>query len=246
MLVLVGERIQRRSATRNVRAIVSAAAYLLLGIVATLQVIEPLPETLPRIGSGSVGGSIALVAVALAGTVLCFGLRRFAEPALAGAWIVPALALGFLPIWALPAESAVITYAGMAALLLLSRRTHLLARWMPEWVGLVIASAWWMAGAIVALAVTAPVDDLVHGWAQLGQRHGLAGLGGPSCSGGRLRLVGAPAGAHALRVRPARARGNAGLRDRRVAPHTVRDLGMARGRRHPGSRRPGARRSDAA
>jgi uncharacterized membrane protein len=176
MLVLVGERIQRRSATRNVRAIVSAAAYLLLGIVATIQVIEPLPETLPRIGSGSVDGSIALVALALAGTVLCFGLRRFVEPALAGAWIVPALALGFLPIWALPAESAVITYAGMAALLLLSRRTHLLARWMPEWVGLVMASAWWMAGAIVALAVTAPVDDLVHGWAQLGQRHGLAGL----------------------------------------------------------------------
>ncbi len=176
MLVLVGERIQRRSATRSLRAIVSAAAYLLLAIVATLQVIEPLPQTLPHIGSGSVDGSIALVALALAGTVFCLGLRRFAEPALAGAWIVPAVAAGFLPIWALPAEPAVIAYAGMATLLLVFRRTQLLTRWMPEGVGLVIGSAWWIAGAIVALAVTAPVDDLVEGWAQLGQRQGLAGL----------------------------------------------------------------------
>ena len=102
MLVLVGERIQRRSATRGGRAIVSAAAYLLLGIVATLRVIEPLRETLPQIGTGSVGGSIALVAVALAGIALCFGLRRFAKPELAAGWLVPGLAFGFLPIWALP------------------------------------------------------------------------------------------------------------------------------------------------
>ena len=177
MLVLVGERIRRRSATRGLRAIVSAAAYLLLAIVATLQVIEPLPETLPRIGSGSAGGSIALVAVALAGTVLCFGLRRFAKPELAAGWLVPGIALGFLPIWALTPESAVVAYAGMAALLLFYRRTRLLVRWMPEWVALVIAAAWWIAGAVVALVVTAPVDDLVEGWAQLGQRHGMAGLG---------------------------------------------------------------------
>ena len=48
---------------------------------------------------------------------------------------------------------------------------------MPEWVGLVIASAWWTAGVVVALAVTAPVHDLAEGWAGLGQRNGLAGLG---------------------------------------------------------------------
>ena len=95
MLVLVGERIRRRSATRSLRAIVSAAAYLLLGIVATAPGHRShCPRRSPTIGSGSAGGSIALVAVALAGTVLCFGLRRFAKPELAAAWLVPGLALG--------------------------------------------------------------------------------------------------------------------------------------------------------
>ncbi len=176
MLVLVGERIRRRSATRGLRAIASAAVYLLLGIAATVMIIEPLRETLPRIGTGSAGGSIALVAVALAATVLCFGLRRFARPEPAAAWLVPGLALGFLPIWALGAGPAVVAYAAMAAVLLLYRRTRLLVGWMPEWVGIVIASGWWVVGAAVALAVTAPVDDLVAGWADLGRGHGIAGL----------------------------------------------------------------------
>jgi hypothetical protein len=176
MLVLVAERIRRRSATRNLRAIVAAAAYLFLGIMATISVIEPLPETLPHVGAGSTGGSVALAAVALAGIVLCFGLRTFAIRELVGAWIVPAVALGFLPVWALPAEQAVVAYAGMAAMLLVYRRTPLLVRWMPEWVGLVAAACWWLAGAGVALVLTAPADDLVEAWSRLGERRGVAGL----------------------------------------------------------------------
>ena len=60
---------------------------------------------------------------------------------------MPALALGFLPLWALTAEWAVIAYAGMAAALLVYRRSPLLVSWMPEWVGLAIASAWWIVGS---------------------------------------------------------------------------------------------------
>jgi Predicted membrane protein (DUF2339) len=177
LLVLLAERIRRRSATRNLRAIVSAAVYLFLGIIATLSVLDPLSETLPHVGAGSAGGSVALAAVALAGTVFCFGLRVFERPELSAAWIVPALALGFLPVWALSAERAVVAYAAMAATLLVYRRTRLLVGWMPEWVGLVAAAAWWLAGAAVALVVTAPVDDLTEAWSRLGERHGVAGLG---------------------------------------------------------------------
>jgi uncharacterized membrane protein len=177
VLVLLAERISRRSGTRGLRAIVSAAIYLLLAIMATLSVLQPLPQTLPHIGAGSHGGSIALVAVALAGIMLCFGLRRFKKQELAAAWLVPALALGFLPLWALGAEWAVIAYAGMAATLLIYRRTPLLVSWMPEWVCLEAASAWWIVGVVVALVVTAPVADLATGWSHLGDRNGLAGLG---------------------------------------------------------------------
>ena len=176
MLVLLAERIRRRSATRNLRALVSAAVYLFLGILAMFSVIEPLSVTLPHIGAGSGGGSVSLVAVALAGIVLCFGLRVFEKPELAAVWIVPSLALGFLPVWALPAEQAVIAYAGMAAVLLVYRRTPLLVRWMRESVGLVAATGWWIAGAVVALVVTAPADDLFEAWSRLGERHGVGGL----------------------------------------------------------------------
>jgi uncharacterized membrane protein len=177
MLVLLAERIRRRSSTRGLRAIVSAAVYLLLGIMATLDVLQPLPQKLPHIGAGSHSGSIALVAVTLAGIALCFGLRWLKKAELAAAWLVPALALGFLPLWAVAAEWAVVAYAGMAAALLIYRRSPLLVSWMPEWVCLEIASAWWVVGVIVALVVTAPVSDLVLGWSHLGERHGLAGLG---------------------------------------------------------------------
>jgi hypothetical protein len=176
LLVVLAERIRRRSATRSLRAIVSAAAYLVLGIGAALHVLLPLRDTLPHVGTGSTGGSVALVAVALAGIVLCFGLRIFPKPELAAAWLVPGTALAFLPLWSLRPQQAVIAYAGMAAVLLVYRRTRLLVRWLPEWVALITASAWWVAGAGVALALTAPADRLTEAWSRLGERHGLAGL----------------------------------------------------------------------
>ena len=74
-----------------------------------------------------------------------------------------------------------------------------------------------MAGAVVALAVTAPVDDLVEGWAQLGQRHGLAGLGALLAAAVVFAWSARRPVRHAVRVRPARARGGARVRDRRVA-----------------------------
>jgi uncharacterized membrane protein len=176
MLVLVGERIRRRSSTRSLRANVSAAAYLVLGILAALDVLEPIEDTLPHVGAGSTGGSIALAAVALAGIVLCFGLRTHGKPELTPAWLVPGLALGLLPVWALEPERAVIAYAGMAGALLAYRRTPLLVRWLPEWVALATGAAWWAAGAVLALTLTAPADQLAEGWGRLGERHGLPGL----------------------------------------------------------------------
>ena len=176
MLVLLAERIRRRSATRSLRTTLAAAAYLALGIGAALDVIVPVNQTLPHVGAGSTGGSVALAAIALAGIVLCFGLRTYARPELASAWLVPAVALGFLPLWALGAEAAVVAYGAMAAALLVYRRTPFLVGWLPEWVALLVASAWWISGAAVALVVTAPARDLSEGWSRLGEQHGLAGL----------------------------------------------------------------------
>jgi hypothetical protein len=176
MLVLFAERIRRRSATRSLRAIVSAAGYLALGILATFDVLDPLSENLPHVGVGSTGGSIALVAVGLAGIVLCFGVRTFAKPELSAVWLVPGSALAAVPVWALSAERAVVAYAGMAAVLLIYRRTRLLVGWMPEWVALLAAAAWWLAGAAVALVLAAPVDRLTARWGGLGDQHGVAGL----------------------------------------------------------------------
>ncbi len=176
MLVLLGERIRRRSATRSLRAILSASAYLVLGIGAALHVLLPLRDTLPDVGAGAAGGTVALAAVTLAGIVLCFGLRRYATPELVAAWLVPALALGAVPVWSLRPEPAVIAYAGIAAALLTYRRTPLLVRWLPEWAGLVAAAGWWLAGAGLALVLTAPADELTEAWSRLGERNGLPGL----------------------------------------------------------------------
>jgi uncharacterized membrane protein len=176
MLVVLAERIRRRSATRSLRTILAAAAYLALGIAAAADVLVPADRALPHVGAGSTGGSVALAAIALAGIVLCFGLRTYARPELASVWFVPAAALTFLPLWSLGAEAAVVAYAAMAAAVLIYRRTPLLVSWLPEWVALLAASAWWLAGAAVALVLTAPARDLAEGWSRLGEQHGLAGI----------------------------------------------------------------------
>ena len=177
MLVLFAERIRRRSATRSLRAIVSAAAYLALGILATFDIVEPLSESLPHVGVGSTGGSIALVAVALAGIVLCFGLRTFAKPELSAVWLVPGSALAALPVWALSAERAVVAYAAMAAALLVYRRTRLLVA-LDARVGRPASRQrhGGSPGRPSRCLLTAPADKLTARWSGLGDRHGLAGL----------------------------------------------------------------------
>ena len=181
MLVLLAERISRRSGARRVRATVAAGIYLALGIGEAMRAL--LQAGLPHVGAGSTGGSVALAAVTLAGIAFCFGVRWLKRSETAAAWIVPAASLAVLPLWALPAEWAVVAYAGMAAALLVYRRTRLLVSWMPEWVALLAASAWWLAGAALALVLTAPAHELLPAWSELGERHGLPGLGALLASG---------------------------------------------------------------
>jgi hypothetical protein len=72
---------------------------------------------------------------------------------------------------------AVAAYAGLATALLLYRRSPAMISWLGEEAGLAIGAGWWLAGAGVALALTAPAGDLARaGWDGLGARHGLADL----------------------------------------------------------------------
>jgi len=173
LLVLLAERIRRRSGARQLRSLTASGVYLGLAVVAAGRVLTI--DGLPHIGAGASGGSIALAAVALAGIVFCFGMRAVVRPELSAAWLVPAGALALLPAWALPAGWAVIAYAGMAAALFGYRRTRVLVGWLPEWVGLLAGSGWWLIGLGIALVVTAPGERLEH-WSGLGARHGLPGL----------------------------------------------------------------------
>ena len=56
MLVLAGRAVRRRSGIRGMQRDRAAAIYLLLAIVATLEVLQPLPQTLPHIGAGLAAG----------------------------------------------------------------------------------------------------------------------------------------------------------------------------------------------
>ena len=239
MLVVLGERIRRRSATRSLRAIVSATAYLLLGILATLDVLQPLPDTLPHVGAGSTGGSVALVAVALAGIVLCFGLRTYARPELAVAWIVPAAGAR------VPAALVARCRAGRDRL-----RRHgcspprLPAHTVPGAVAARMGRARDGVRLVGHRRRGGAVPDGARRRADRGLEPGrraarAAGPGRASRVGLRVRVVFAAAGAAALRARPARARGDAGLRPRRGAHGAACDLGVARRRRASGGRRSG-------
>jgi uncharacterized membrane protein len=178
-LVAVAERVARRSGVRRRRLTASAGVYLALAAVAACMQVQPTPAHLPQIGAGSWQGSIALAAVALAGIGFCFGLRWLRRPERDAAWAVPAVALGYLPAWALAPEWAVAAYAGMAAALLVYRRSPAMVWWLGDEAAIAIGAGWWLAGAGVALALTAPADDLVQaGWVGLGDRHGVAGLAG--------------------------------------------------------------------
>jgi hypothetical protein len=177
VLVGLAERVARRSGVRRRRLTAVAGVYLGLASIAAYVVVQPTVEHLPHIGTGSWQGSVALAAVAAAGIAFCFGLRWLERPERDTAWAVPALALGYLPAWALAPQWAVAAYAGVAGALFLYRRSPAMVAWLGDEAAIVIATGWWLAGAGVALAVTAPVRALVQaGWGGLGARHGLAGL----------------------------------------------------------------------
>ncbi len=176
MLVLVGERVGARRGNRRMRVTISAGIYLALTIAATTLVVLPLDQTISKVGAGTTAGTVALVATALSGIVFCFGTRWIPAREREITWTVPAVALGALPLWALPAEWAVVAFALMAAAVAMYRRTPALVSWLGEVTALVVASGWWLVGAIVALALTAPIDQLT-GWDALGEHHGLLGLG---------------------------------------------------------------------
>ena len=177
VLVGLAERIARRSGVRRRRVTAAASVYLGLASIAAFVLVRPTAEHLPHIGSGSWQGSVALAAVAAAGIAFCFGLRFIELPEREAAWAVPALAIGYLPAWALSPEWAVAAYAGLAAALFLYRRSPAMVAWLGDEAAIVIATGWWLAGAGVALAVTAPARALVQaGWGGLGARHGLAAL----------------------------------------------------------------------
>ncbi|HXD71059.1 MAG TPA: DUF2339 domain-containing protein [Gaiellales bacterium] len=176
-LVGLAERIARRSGVRRRRLTAAAGVYLGLASIAAFVLVQPTAEHLPHIGAGSWPGSLALAAIAIAGIVFCFGLRFIERQARDAAWAVPAVAIGYLPAWALAPEWAVAAYAGLAAALFLYRRSPAMVSWLGDEAAIVIATGWWLAGAGLALSLTAPARDLMGaGWAGLGARNGLAGL----------------------------------------------------------------------
>ena len=123
VLIAVSERLLRRHGSRRLRLTVASGVYLLLAAFQTLMITAPTEVHLASVGAGSTGGSVALGAVTLAGIVFCFGLRVFAVRELRFVWLLPAAALGYLPVWALGGQWAVIAYAALAAALFGYRRS---------------------------------------------------------------------------------------------------------------------------
>jgi uncharacterized membrane protein len=174
VLIAVSERLLRRHGTRRLRLTIASAGYLLLAAGQTVLITAPTEVHLVSVGAGSTGGSVALGAVTLAGIVFCFGIRVFAVRELRLVWLLPAAALGYLPVWALGGQWAVIAYAALAAALFGYRRSPWMATWLDDQISVLIATAYWVAGLGVSAAVAAPLSAIDHG--QFGNRDGLAGL----------------------------------------------------------------------
>ena len=121
--MLAAERIARRSRARQLRITVAAGVYLVLATASCLHVVVPTDAHLSELGAGSTRGSIALISIALAGVGYCFGTRWVGHRVQALAWALPAVALGYLPMWALPAEWAVVALSALAAALFCFRRS---------------------------------------------------------------------------------------------------------------------------
>ncbi len=176
LLVGVAERMARRSGARRMRVTAAAGIYLGLAAVRALAIVIPTDGRLPDIGQGSDSGTIALTALAVAGIAFCYGTRWISRREQVVVWALPALAVGYLPLWALPAEWAVVAEAGLAAAVFVYRRTPFTVAWLRDEPAIVIGSGFWATGAVLALAVTAPLDSFDGGWDALGSRDGLSGL----------------------------------------------------------------------
>ena len=191
VMIAVSERLLRRHGTRRLRLTVASGVYLLLAAFQTLMITAPTEVHLASVGAGSTGGSVALGAVTLAGIVFCFGLRVFAVRELRFVWLLPAAALGYLPVWALGGQWAVIAYAALAAALFGYRRSPWMVAWLDDQVSVLVATGYWVAGLAVSAAVAAPLSAIDHG--QFGNRDGLAGLAALVGVRHRRHLVGAAA-----------------------------------------------------
>ncbi len=181
VMIAVSERLLRRHGSRRLRLTVASGVYLLLAAVQTVLITAPTEVHLASVGAGSTAGSVALGAVTLAGIVFCFGLRVFAVRELRFVWLLPAAALGYLPVWALGGQWAVIAYAALAAALFGYRRSPWMVGWLDDQVSVLVATAYWVAGLGVSAAVAAPLSAIDHG--QFGNRDGLAGLAALVASG---------------------------------------------------------------
>lgn len=174
ILVAVSERLLRRSGTRRARMMLAAGAYLALAAAKAAALTWPSDEHLTRVGAGSHDGSIALFAVLLAGVAYCYGIRFVQRPERVAVWAVPAVALGYLPLWALPAPWAVCAYAILAAALFGYRRLPWTAGWFDDSAAVLIAIGYWVAGVTVAAASAAPLRDITAG--AFGERACIPGL----------------------------------------------------------------------
>ena len=181
VMIAVSERLLRRHGSRRLRLTVASGVYLLLAAGQTVLITAPTEAHLASVGAGSTGGSVALGAVTLAGIVFCFGLRVFAVRELRVVWLLPAAALGYLPVWALGGQWAVIAYAALAAALFGYRRSPWMVEWFDDQVSVLAATSYWVAGLGVCAAVVAPLSAIDHG--QFGNRDGLAGLAALVASG---------------------------------------------------------------
>jgi len=137
----------------------------------------PTDFRLTALGAGSQQGTIALLAIAAAGIVYCYGTRWIRAKETVALWAIPALALAYLPLWALSGDRVVMAEAALAAALFGYRRTRHLVSWLPEGAAALIACGFWATGAVVAIASSAPLDSFGDlEWAAFGGREGLAGL----------------------------------------------------------------------
>ena len=184
MLVAAAERIGRRSGQRQRRITVAAGVYLALATVSAVSIVAPTDAHLHRLGDGSWRGSIALVTITLAGVAYCYGTRWVGRARVA-VWALPALALGYLPLWALPADWSVVALSALAAALLWYRRSPWIVGWFDDVATIAIGSGWWLVAATAALASAAPLDALTESeWAGVGARHGLIALAALTAAAG--------------------------------------------------------------